>query len=68
MLPRQLGPGRQTLHFLASAQVGQALSSVHVDSLEGGFHEEHLELLPQELELVAGPDDGGGDGSDEGDA
>ena len=43
--------------------VGRALASTEVTSLEGGFHEEHLELLPSEVELSSRF--GGGDADEE---
>ena len=33
----------------AAVGVGQALCSAQVNTVEGGFHEEHLELLPSEV-------------------
>jgi hypothetical protein len=38
----------------AALQVGTALASATYDTFEGGFHEEHLELQPAELELIGG--------------
>jgi hypothetical protein len=57
----------------AALQVGQAVASAAVSTFEGGFHEEHLELLPAEVELLGGSgvdemmmeEDGGDDGADE---
>lgn len=36
----------------AALRVGTALSSTMVSTFEGGFREEHLELLPEEAELI----------------
>ena len=33
----------------AAIAAGQQLMSAEVDTVEGGFHEEHLELLPSEV-------------------
>jgi hypothetical protein len=49
------------------------VASAAVSTFEGGFHEEHLELLPAEVELLGGSgvdemmmaEDGGDDGADE---
>ena len=43
----------------AALQVGTALSSATMSTFEAGFHEEHLELLPEEVAFLAGPDDDG---------
>ena len=47
----------------AALQVGRALTSTEVNTFEGGFHEEHLELLPTEVARLRG--DGGADGEEE---
>jgi hypothetical protein len=36
----------------SALQVGRAVGSTRVDSLEGGFHEEHFELQPDEIDFV----------------
>ena len=33
----------------AAIAAGQQLASAEVDTVEGGFHEEHLEMLPAEV-------------------
>ena len=50
----------------AAMGVGTAICSAEEVQLLGGFEEEHLELLPQELELV-GPRGGAGGGGDDDD-
>jgi hypothetical protein len=50
----------------AALRVGASICSAIVDTVEQGFHEEHLELQGCELDeirgagLWAGPEDGGG--------
>ena len=38
----------------AALQVGRAVTSTEVNTFEGGFHEEHLELLPAEVACLRG--------------
>ena len=38
----------------AALQVGRALTSTEVHTFEGGFHKEHLELLPAEVQFLRG--------------
>ena len=42
--------------------VGVALTSADVDTVEEGFHQEHLELLPEEMDVFGL---GLGEGGDE---
>ena len=37
----------------AALRAGTALASASVSTFEGAFHEEHLELLPREVEQLA---------------
>ena len=49
----------------AALRAGTALASSSVSTFEGAFHEEHLELLPQEVDLLGQPSGGPGSGSDD---
>ena len=54
----------------SALSVGGAISSAAVDAVEAGFEEEHLELLPAEVQEMQGFSMGGGevDGEDEDEA
>lgn len=45
----------------AAIAAGQQLASAEVDTVEGGFHEEHLELLPAEVSAMRAAVDGEAD-------
>ena len=54
----------------SALSVGGAISSAAVDAVEAGFEQEHLELLPAEVQEMQGFSMGGGevDGEDEDEA
>ena len=45
----------------SALRVGVALTSADVDTVEEGFHQEHLGLLPEELNVFGLGFGGGGD-------
>ena len=45
----------------AAIAAGQQLASAEVDTVEGGFHEEHLEMLPAEVSAMRAAVDGEAD-------
>ena len=45
--------------------VGQAIAAAEVVTLEEGFHEEHLELQPEEIAMGVGAREGEGEDEDD---